>query len=132
MTLLELAIKEFQEAKSAVKEFEDANAGLIEHLDTLRRHEAAMESQVREAATKQLKPGASASFLGVPVTYVQARTIDVQKLIAEVPKVYEIPGLIRPSFDSQILNAAVKAGVLDMEAVEACRTVIKASYVKVG
>ncbi len=109
----EVYLKHLTETDPKLKE-------LSANLDTLAGQMEALEAELKQAARASQ---VSLKSHGVSVSYSNPQVVshDVDKLLEKYPEAEDIPRLLVKSVDTEVLQAAVAAGLVDEDVEEHCR-----------
>ena len=130
MTLQEKC-RVLSETKLTLAQFEREHASLLAEHAALVVAVGAATDDVKKAAVAEVPTPCVKTYHGVEVTRVVSRLLDPERL-AKVPGIENVPGIFKAAVDAKVVAAAVRAGVLRAEDVDACRTLPHADYAKVA
>lgn len=127
---LEEATRSFKQEVDKFEAFTSLFGTTIAAYDSLIEAVENARKAVKEAANLELTDGHERLLNGVTVRKLSQYTVDPVAL-RSIPGATDISGLFKPTVDTKVLDAVVRAGVLKKELVDDCRTVPKSTTISV-
>lgn len=125
-------VAQYRSADKMLSEYEKEYGPIITAYKELQKLCKAAQDALKAHARDTLPGGTERVVDNVSVKCVKQYTVDPSAL-QSVVNADKVQGLFRKEVDTDVLKAAIASGLLNKEAVDACRTVLKATtiYIKV-